>query len=126
MKTDAEAWKFLEDLAEKTMQWEGFNEKAPTHRESTNPSKGGIHAVDTSIAHEEKLAALMRRLEAIEDKNQQPKHTPAQVNQVGAPGCINYQNPANLMEESPPPMDTTTTLQEQINAVFQRARNDSF
>ena len=43
-----------------------------------------------------------------------------------APGCINYQNPSHLIEDCPPPVDTAAALQEQINAVFQRARNDPY
>ena len=54
MMTDADAWKFLEDLAEKTMQWEGFNKKL-----AMSTAKAGIHAVDTSIAQEAKLSAVI-------------------------------------------------------------------
>ena len=39
--TDDAAWIFLEEMAEKTMQWGGFNEKLPATN-STTTSRSGI------------------------------------------------------------------------------------
>ena len=63
-KSDVDAWAFLEDMAEKTMQWE-------TIREDENP-KVGVKSIETSIGAEAKLATIMHRLETLElkDKNQ--------------------------------------------------------
>jgi len=55
--TEDDAWKFLDEMMKKTMQWEGFNEKSST----TLASKGGIHSIKNFIAVEAKLAALMRK-----------------------------------------------------------------
>ena len=73
-------------MAEKTMQWEGFNEKQPTTN-STTTSRSGIYSIENSIAAEVKMAALMRRIEVLESKG-----TPQQLEQVNhtsVPSCFN-------------------------------------
>ena len=72
-KNEDEAWEFLGDLAEKTMQWESTNDQLI---DKPTPSKGGIHSIESSIATEAKYNTLARRLEALEMKEK------AQVNQV--------------------------------------------
>ena len=57
----------LEEMAEKTMQWEGFNEKPPTTN-STTPSRSVVHSIENSIAAEAKMVALMKRIEMLESK----------------------------------------------------------
>ena len=42
-KIEEDAWKFLEEMVEKTMQLEGFNEKPST---IASTSKGGIHSIE--------------------------------------------------------------------------------
>ena len=68
-KTDDATWIFLEEIAEKTMQWEGFNEKPPT---TNSMSKSGMHSIENSITTEGKVAALMRRIEVLESKETPP------------------------------------------------------
>ena len=58
---------FLKEMAEKIMQWEGFNEKPPTTNLTTT-SRSGIHSIENSIAAEANMAALMRRIEVLESK----------------------------------------------------------
>ena len=65
--TDDAAWKFLEKIAKKTMQWEGFNKKPPTTNSITT-SRSGVHSIENSIAVEAKMAALMRRIEMLKSK----------------------------------------------------------
>ncbi|KAK1265662.1 hypothetical protein QJS04_geneDACA014972 [Acorus gramineus] len=71
-KNETEAWAFLEEVAEKSMQWETIREP-----EKLMPSKGGIHSIDSSFESEAKFASLIRRVEALEMK---PNHD--SVNQV--------------------------------------------
>ena len=54
--TDDVAWIFLEEIAEKTMQWKAFNEKPPTIN-STTTSRSGIHSIENSIAAEAKTVS---------------------------------------------------------------------
>ena len=58
-KTDDATWIFLEEMIEKTMKWEGFNEKPPTTN-STTTSRSDVYSIENSIAAEAKMAALMR------------------------------------------------------------------
>ena len=88
MRKIKEEWAFLDDMIDKTVQWENTNEKSAT-------SRSHIHAIDTSIAVKAKLAALLRRLDYLELKDK------AQVNQVSSPICTNYQVSAHIMEECP-------------------------
>jgi hypothetical protein len=94
--TDESAWQFLEEIAEKTMQWEGFREKASS---TTLATKGGIHHIDTSIIVEAKIVALARKVEELEVKTTTPR--PEQVNQLSQPGYFNCQAPNHVREECP-------------------------
>jgi len=58
-----EGWLLYEDLADKTIQWEPTPKKFMTKYPSS--SKGGAHSIEANIAKEAKLAAVMRRLEAL-------------------------------------------------------------
>jgi len=40
-------------MAEKIMQWEGFNEKPPTIN-STTTSRNGVHSIENSIVAEQR------------------------------------------------------------------------
>ena len=46
-KNETEAWDFLEELAEKTLQWETTTDESLGAR--INSQKGGVHAVADSI-----------------------------------------------------------------------------
>jgi len=82
-KTEEEAFEFLEELPEKTMQWESFNEKLSTLNLTL---KGGIYSTETSIAVETKIVDLMRRIEALEVKGHSYVN---QVNQIFTSSCLN-------------------------------------
>jgi hypothetical protein len=92
-KSDEDAWKFLEELSEKTMQWETFTEKpttAPAH-------KSGMHTIENSIAAEAKIVVLMRRLEALEVK----EPATSQTQQIQSPTCNHCQASNHILEECP-------------------------
>jgi len=65
MMTEDDAWKFIEDMTEKTLWWEGFTERSSI---ITPTLSGDVHSIENSIAAEAKVAALMRRIEALELK----------------------------------------------------------
>ena len=60
-KEPSEAWQFLEDLAEKSLQW-----KMTRESERPIPSRGEMYQVQTFLAVEAKIAILTHRLEALE------------------------------------------------------------
>jgi len=96
--TDDIAWIFFEEMTEKIMQWEGFNEKPPTTN-STTTLRSGIHSIENSIATEAKMATLMRRIEVLESKGTPQQFD--QVNQTFVPNCFNCQSPIHVMEDCP-------------------------
>ena len=53
----------VENLVEKTLQWEPTPEKS----KNTNPifSKGDLHSIESFIAAEAKISSLMRRMETL-------------------------------------------------------------
>ena len=119
--TDESVLQFPEEMAEKTMQWEGFREKSSS---TTSDTKGSIHQIDTSIAVEAKIDALARKVKELEVKNTTPRLE--QVNHLSQPSCFNCQAPNHVLEECPfMPNQFGNTL-EQLNAAFQRQQNDTF
>nr|ABB55347.1 hypothetical protein 9.t00011 [Asparagus officinalis] len=115
-KNADEAWEFLESLSEKTMQWEHYDDRVSLvpHSKSSGPF------LESNIASEAKMVTILRRLEALEIK----ERAPAQIYHVSAPGCHNCQSPTHISEEYPL-LGNNHTL-EQMNAAFQRPRNDPF
>jgi len=73
-KNEDEGWLLYEKLADNTIQWEPTLKKFKTNDPSS--SKGGVLSIEGNIATEAKLAAVMRRLEALETKE------PVSVSQV--------------------------------------------
>ena len=55
------AWAFLEDVAEKSMQWEGTREP-----EKPTPTRGGLYPIVGGQIADAKLSSLLRRIEALE------------------------------------------------------------
>ena len=59
-KTAEEAWAFLEDVTEKSMQWETLREPerhAPTQ---------GIHTISGTYETEAKMTTILKKIEALE------------------------------------------------------------
>ena len=110
-KSDKDAWNFLEELSEKTMQWETFTEKPIINSQQKN----GMHTLEKSIAEEAKNALIMRRLEALEVKESSTN----QVQQNLSPTC-NHCQASNHVFEDCPLLANLFNNQEQINVVFQR------
>ena len=65
-KNEDEGWLLYEELADNTIQWEPTPEKFKTNDPTS--SKGGVHSIVANVATEAKLAAVMRRVEALETK----------------------------------------------------------
>ena len=114
-KEPNEAWQFLEDLAEKSLQW-----KTTREPEKSTPSRGGIHQIQTSLAAEAKIATLTRRLEALELQR------PASVNQVSASMCNGCNAPDHVLEECPLLMNPIDNGCAQVNSTYQRSLNNPY
>ena len=111
-KTVVDAWTFLEELAEKTNQWENFNDK---------PSKGEINSIANSIA-ESKLSAAIKRIEILE---KQP-HSNTNTNHIPESCCFNCKSSTYVIEECSILGTSFNNNQEHLNVVFQQQRNDTY
>jgi len=76
-KDKNQGWDLFKDLAEKTLQWESASKKQRNLQSIA--LKGGLLSLESSIAAEANIAALMRRIEALEIKE------PANINQINPP-----------------------------------------
>ena len=127
-KTDEAAWTFLEELSEKTMQWESFDTSknaTVTPAAPTLASRSGLHVVDASIATEARLAAVLRRIEDLEEKGasqvESTRIKPA--NQASTSGCGFCHSPQHVSDEFHLLSEPYQQL-EQMNAAFQRPPYD--
>ena len=96
MMTEDDARKFVKDIAEKNMQGEGFTERSSI---ITPTLMGDVYSIENSITAEAKVAALMRRIEALE-----LKRTLAQldhINQIFTPSCFNRHSPTHELKDCP-------------------------
>ena len=117
-KDETDGWLLYEQLAENTIQWEPTPEKFRTNDPTS--SKGGIHSIEANIATDAKLAAVMRRLEALETKE------PVSVNQVSptsSAGCTYCQDRNHVFEECPV-FIAHQCLPEHTSAAFTRPANN--
>jgi len=62
-KNPTAAWEFLEDLAEKTIQWETTRDDSLSARIAS--AKGGTHAVSDSSHIESRFTTLENQLEGL-------------------------------------------------------------
>ena len=120
-KTDEDAWEFLEELSEKTMQWDSCENKPIVSTVLTAnmiAARSGIHTVESSIASEAKLAALSRRIEDLEtEKAEATKQAPTL-------GCYNCQSPRHVFDECPLLQSSFALPLELLNAMYQRPGYD--
>ena len=106
-KEPIEVWKFLEDLAEKNLQWEITREP-----DRLTPLREGVYQVQPSLAEEAKFASLIRRIEALELKG----HT--QVNQVATTTCNGCNATDHTIKGCPFLMGPVKNEVAQVNAVY--------
>ena len=113
-KEPNEAWQFLEDLAEKSLQW-----KTTRESEKSTPSRDRIY--QTFLAAKAKIATLTRRLEALELQRS------VSVNQVSTSMCNGCNAPDHVLEECPLPMNQLDNGCAQMNeSTYQRLLNNPY
>lgn len=98
-----DAWQFLENLAEKSNQWERSNKKSIYSRSSA-------HSIGTSFALEAKIDAMIKKFNNVFSSNQ--------MNQASQSMCFKCNDPNHIADQCPNSI-------EQINA-FNKAKNDPF
>ena len=106
-KNARDAWNFLGDVAEKSMQWETVRAL-----EVPIPTKGGIFPNFQGPDIDTKLSSVIRRLEALE-----LRPTSKTVNEVSFQPCLTCLANDHPVENGP---------SDQANALFQKPRNDPF
>ena len=114
-KEPIEAWQFLEDLAEKSLQWK-ITRKPDRH----TPSRGGVYQVQPSLAEEAKFASLIHRIETLELK----EHT--QVNQVATTTYNGCNATDHTLEGCLFLMGPIENEVAQVNAAYQKPTNDPY
>ena len=62
-KTANQAWTYLEEVTENTLQWAPIKEEP---KRQTIAERGDIHRIEPKFEAEAKLAIVMKRLEALE------------------------------------------------------------
>ena len=77
-KTAEEAWAFLEDVTEKSMQWETLREP-----ERHTPTQG-IHVLSGTYETEAKMTTILKRLETLERKESTNSMSVSQVSPICA------------------------------------------
>jgi len=116
-KNPTAAWEFLEDLAEKTMQWETTRDDSLSSRIAN--VKGGLHAVSDLNHIESRFTALENQLKGL--TIQQP-----QIFQSATIICSHCQSPDHTLSACPHYAHQLSTGTEQVNMAYQRPRNDPF
>jgi len=112
-KSDTTAWEFLEDLAEKTMQWETTMDNSLSSR----LARGGMHVVSDVSHLESKITFLENMLKGL--SLQQPKILKllwCLVHIVRPYTLSSYLDFAHQL----------STGQEHVNMAYQRPKNDTF
>ena len=72
-KTANQAWTYLEEVTENTLQWAPIKEEP---KRQTIAERGGTHRIEPKLEAEAKFATMMRLLEALELKQGNQSHTP--------------------------------------------------
>ena len=120
-KSETEAWEFLEELEEKTLQWETTRDESLGSR--INHQKGGIHAIADTTYIETRFAALENMLKGLV-LSQPPTNYPTP--QLIA--CSQCQSFDHSLSTCPLFAQQLGTGQEQgqVNAAFQRPKFDPY
>jgi len=112
-KSATAAWEFLEDLEEKTMQWETARDDSLSSR----LARGGMHAVSDVIHLESKIAVLENMLKGLSVQQ-------SQNSQASLVSCSHCQALDHTLSSCPYFAHQLSTGQEHINMAYQRPKSD--
>ena len=112
-KNPTTAWEFLEDLAEKTMQWKTARDDSPSARFA----RGGLHSVSDVSHLESKIAILENMLKGLSPQM-------SQLSQTSIVSCSHCQDLDHSLCVCPYFAHQLASEKEQVSMAFQRSKND--
>ncbi|KAF6159177.1 hypothetical protein GIB67_032794 [Kingdonia uniflora] len=92
-ETDTEAWKFLNDIADKTYQWQMMREERTCH-------SANVHQVDFN-SESATLRTILNKIENLEIGKRMQHPTTSFVNHVAMPLCVVCESLDHLVQNCP-------------------------
>ncbi|KAF6171338.1 hypothetical protein GIB67_020405 [Kingdonia uniflora] len=117
-KTDTEAWTFLNDVADKTYQWQTMREEIPSHR-------ANVHQVDSN-SESATLRTILEKIENLETGKRERHPNTSSVNHVVMPNCVVCESSDHLVQDCPDVLSLREGRKDQANAMYQRPNNQPF
>ncbi|KAF6143622.1 hypothetical protein GIB67_012421 [Kingdonia uniflora] len=117
-KTDTEAWIFLNDVADKTYQWQMMREEIPSHR-------ANLHQVDSN-SESATLRTILEKIENLETGKRERHPNTSSVNHVAMPNCMVCESSDHLVQDCPDVLSLREGRKDQANAMYQRPNNQPF
>ncbi|KAF6158564.1 hypothetical protein GIB67_040078 [Kingdonia uniflora] len=117
-KTDTEAWIFLNDIADKTYQWQTMREEIPSHR-------ANVHQVDSN-SESATLRTILEKIMNLETGKRERRPNTLFVNHVAMPNCVVCESSDHLVQDCPDVLSLREGRKDQANAMYQRPNNQPF
>ncbi|KAF6138704.1 hypothetical protein GIB67_035865 [Kingdonia uniflora] len=117
-KTDTEGWTFLNDVADKTYQWQTMREEIPSHR-------ANVHQVDSN-SESATLRTILEKIENLETGKRERHPNTSSVNHVVMPNCVVCESSDHLVQDCPDVLSLREGRKDQANAMYQRPNNQPF
>ena len=114
-KNPDEAMDFLNYVAETSKGWDEPNPREVERMKTVNP-KGGIYSLTEDVELKAKLSTLTRRMEELEQRNQQEVRAVIEASMPGQP-CFNCQSSSHQGEHCPIYPSVRDLMVENANVV---------
>ena len=117
-KNPDEAMDFLNYVAEISKGWDEPNPREVERMKHTVNQRGGIYSLTEDVELKAKLSTLNKRMEELEQRNQQEVRAVTETSMPGQP-CFNCQSNHHLGEHCPIPPSVRELMVENANVVGQ-------
>ena len=117
-KNPDEAMDFLNYVAETSKGWDELNLREVERMKQTMNPKGGIYSLTEDVELKAKLSTLTRRMEELEQRNQQEVRAVTEASMPGQP-CFNCQSTSHQREHCPISPSVRDLMVENANVVGQ-------
>ncbi|KAF6147432.1 hypothetical protein GIB67_012970 [Kingdonia uniflora] len=117
-KTDTEAWTFLNDVADKTYQWQTMREEIPFHR-------ANVYQVD-SDSESATLRTILEKIENLETGKRERQPNTSFVNHAAMPNCVVCESSDHLVQDCPDVLSLREGRKDQANVMYQLPNNQHF
>jgi len=114
-KNPTVAWEFLEELDEKTMQWETAQDDSLNSR----LARGGLHLISDVSHLESKIVVLENMMKGLSPQL-------SQLSQTSIVSCSHCQSMDHSLSACPYFAHQLATEQEQASMAFQKPKNNPF